>query len=206
MNRSWAASARASCASSWLPTWPARGIDIPDLSHVFLYEPPEDHEVYIHRAGRTGRAGASGEVISLVDVMEKMALERIGKMYKINFERREPPTDEDVQKVVAMRMTALLESRLRTLDNVQRERLSRYEALAASLNESEDGRKLMGMLLDDVYMPTLGKKAEAPTDEKPKPAPRSRSKRPARQDGPRRRDDAPRRGRRPAQGRCSPPG
>ena len=76
----------------------ARGIDIPDLSHVFLYEPPEDHEVYIHRAGRTGRAGASGEVISLVDVMEKMALERIGKMYKINFERREPPTDEDVQE------------------------------------------------------------------------------------------------------------
>ena len=172
----------------------ARGIDIPDLSHVFLYEPPEDHEVYIHRAGRTGRAGASGEVISLVDVMEKMALERIGKMYKINFEHREPPTDEDVQKVVAMRMTALLESRLRTLDNVQHERLSRYEALAASLNESEDGRKLMAMLLDDVYMPTLGKKAEAPAEEKPKPArPRGgRGKRPTRQDGPRRRDDAPR--------------
>lgn len=38
----------------------ARGIDIPALSHVFLYEPPEDHESYIHRAGRTGRAGAAG--------------------------------------------------------------------------------------------------------------------------------------------------
>ena len=47
----------------------ARGIDIPQLSHVFLYEPPEDHESYIHRAGRTGRAGAAGTVISLVDVM-----------------------------------------------------------------------------------------------------------------------------------------
>ncbi|MBN1999467.1 DEAD/DEAH box helicase, partial [candidate division KSB1 bacterium] len=35
----------------------ARGIDIPDLSHVIQYEPPEDFEVYIHRAGRTGRAG-----------------------------------------------------------------------------------------------------------------------------------------------------
>jgi ATP-dependent RNA helicase DeaD len=42
----------------------ARGIDIPDLSHVFLYEPPEDQESYIHRAGRTGRAGASGVAIS----------------------------------------------------------------------------------------------------------------------------------------------
>ena len=35
----------------------ARGIDIPALSHVILYEPPEDNEDYIHRAGRTGRAG-----------------------------------------------------------------------------------------------------------------------------------------------------
>lgn len=165
----------------------ARGIDIPDLSHVFLYEPPEDHEVYIHRAGRTGRAGASGEVVSLVDVMEKMALERIGKMYKIDLERREPPTDEDVQKVVTQRMTALLESRLRSLDNVQLERLSRYQALAKTLGESEDGLKLMGMLLDDVYMPTLGTKTAAPVEEKPKSSHPSRSrrrkKRPARRDG-----------------------
>lgn len=49
----------------------ARGIDIPELSHVFLYEPPDDRESYIHRAGRTGRAGAAGVVISLVDIMEK---------------------------------------------------------------------------------------------------------------------------------------
>ena len=33
----------------------ARGIDLPDLTHVIQYEPPEDPEAYIHRAGRTGR-------------------------------------------------------------------------------------------------------------------------------------------------------
>ena len=44
----------------------ARGLDIPDLSHVIQYEPPEDTEGYIHRAGRTGRAGATGVAISLV--------------------------------------------------------------------------------------------------------------------------------------------
>ena len=43
----------------------ARGIDIPDLSHVIQYEPPEDPEAYIHRAGRTGRMGSSGVVISV---------------------------------------------------------------------------------------------------------------------------------------------
>ena len=35
----------------------ARGIDLPELSHVIQYEPPDDPEAYIHRAGRTGRAG-----------------------------------------------------------------------------------------------------------------------------------------------------
>src|SRR3989339_172053 len=42
----------------------ARGIDIPALSHVFQYEPPEDPELYIHRAGRTGRVGARGPAIT----------------------------------------------------------------------------------------------------------------------------------------------
>ncbi len=45
----------------------SRGIDLPDLTHVFLYEPPDEPELYIHRAGRTGRAGAGGVAISLVD-------------------------------------------------------------------------------------------------------------------------------------------
>ena len=44
----------------------ARGLDIPQLSHVIQYEPPEDPESYVHRAGRTGRAGAAGVAFSLV--------------------------------------------------------------------------------------------------------------------------------------------
>jgi len=147
----------------------ARGIDIPDLSHVFLYEPPEDHEVYIHRAGRTGRAGASGEVISLVDVMEKFALERIGKLYKINFEKRELPTDQDVQRVITQRMTALLEARMRGLDNVQRERLNRTVGLAKSLGESEEGLALIAMLLDDIYQGTLSTAPTAPPEKSQSP-------------------------------------
>ena len=64
----------------------ARGIDLPELSHVIIYEPPEDPELYIHRAGRTGRAGASGVAISLVDVLERMQLERIAKRFGIEME------------------------------------------------------------------------------------------------------------------------
>ena len=44
----------------------ARGLDIPDVSHVFNYEPPRHAEDYVHRIGRTGRAGRSGEAFTLV--------------------------------------------------------------------------------------------------------------------------------------------
>lgn len=168
----------------------ARGIDIPDLSHVFLYEPPEDHEVYIHRAGRTGRAGASGEVVSLVDVMEKLALHRIGKMYKISLEARLLPTDEDVQKAIAQRMTALLESRLRKLDNVERERIERFKLLARTLAEGEGGIDLVAMLLDETYRtelqgapPKPPAREQAPRARAPKPAPAATPAAPPADDG-----------------------
>ena len=61
----------------------ARGIDIPELSHVFNYDIPEDPEAYIHRIGRTGRAGLSGKAISFCcyDELERLfAVEKlIGK-------------------------------------------------------------------------------------------------------------------------------
>ena len=44
----------------------ARGIDISQLSHVINYVLPESPEVYIHRTGRTGRAGVKGTALSLI--------------------------------------------------------------------------------------------------------------------------------------------
>ena len=108
----------------------ARGIDIPELSHVFLYEPPDDRESYIHRAGRTGRAGAAGVVISLVDIMEKMELQRIAKYFKVPLTQHMAPTDEEVAHAVGMRVTALLEARFRQLNGLERERMKRFEPLA----------------------------------------------------------------------------
>lgn len=144
----------------------ARGIDIPDLSHVFLYEPPEDQESYIHRAGRTGRAGAAGTVISLVDVMQKMELERIGKYYKIPLIAVPNPTDDDVAAVVSRRLMAILEARSRKLTGLERMRVQRFTVLAQTLvTPSEDGEapvELMGMLLDACYQEALRTPPEAP--------------------------------------------
>ncbi len=136
----------------------ARGIDIPRLSHVFLYEPPEDHESYIHRAGRTGRAGAAGTVISLVDVMQRMELERIARHYKLALRELALPTDEDVSRVASTRITALLESRFRMLTGLERMRVARYAHLARELatqGDEDDNGLLLAMLLDAYHQKTL---------------------------------------------------
>ncbi|GAP12746.1 superfamily II DNA and RNA helicase [Longilinea arvoryzae] len=145
----------------------ARGIDLPELSHVIQYEPPEDPEAYIHRSGRTGRAGGSGTAITLVNVLERAELMRIAKRYSFTIEERPLPTDETVQQVVTERVITLLESRLRARDNLQAERMQRFIPLASSLaGNDEDG--LLAMLLDDFYQETFyGPVVPPPSEDKP---------------------------------------
>ena len=140
----------------------ARGIDIPELSHVFLYEPPDDRESSIHRAGRTGRAGAAGVVISLVDIMEKMELQRIAKYFKVPLTQHMAPTDEEVAHAVGMRVTALLEARFRQLNGLERERMKRFEPLVQSIAEDPEQRHLLTLLLDDCYQKSLNPTAFLP--------------------------------------------
>ena len=140
----------------------ARGIDIPELSHVFLYEPPDDRESYIHRAGRTGRAGAAGVVISLVDIMEKMELQRIAKYFKVPLTQHMAPTDEEVAHAVGMRVTALLEARFRQRNGLERERMKRFEPLVQSIAEDPEQRHLLTLLLDDCYQKSLNPTAFLP--------------------------------------------
>ena len=140
----------------------ARGIDIPELSHVFLYEPPDDRESYIHRAGRTGRAGAACVVISLVDIMEKMELQRIAKYFKVPLTQHMAPTDEEVAHAVGMRVTALLEARFRQLNGLERERMKRFEPLVQSIAEDPEQRHLLTLLLDDCYQKSLNPTAFLP--------------------------------------------
>ncbi|HKI81215.1 MAG TPA: helicase-related protein, partial [Pseudodesulfovibrio sp.] len=156
----------------------ARGIDIPELSHVFMMEPPEDPESYVHRAGRTGRAGATGTAITMVDVIQKMELERIAARFKIHFEEIKDPTEEDVTAIIEERLTAILEKKYRKLTNLQRERVSRFLPLVKKYAEHEESLALLAMLLDELYQPTLhGKPVEPETNPEPQ------RERPARERG-----------------------
>ena len=88
----------------------ARGIDIDQLPHVVNYELPNVPEDYVHRIGRTGRAGASGEAISLVCVDEEIFLRDIEKLIKRSIPREvvsgfEPDPSEKAEPIVLGRMT-----------------------------------------------------------------------------------------------------
>ena len=74
----------------------ARGIDVDGISHVINYELPHEPESYVHRIGRTARAGKKGEAWSLVDPTEKSRLRAIERLIKLKPEEVEfdvPPRD-----------------------------------------------------------------------------------------------------------------
>jgi ATP-dependent RNA helicase DeaD len=165
----------------------ARGIDIHELSHVIMYEPPEDHEIYIHRAGRTGRAGAGGEVITLVDVIQELELNKIASRYGIDMEKRDMPTDLDMQKVVAERARAMLSNRLRKADSLTRERMARFAPLIKELAQDDRDVLLAAQLVDEYYQDRMHARPEVPTEDerKPKNGDKPNAKKRSRKRGPR---------------------
>jgi superfamily II DNA/RNA helicase len=58
----------------------ARGLDIPDVGHIFNFDVPVTAEDYVHRIGRTGRAGRSGEALMLVSPADRKAFQAIEKL------------------------------------------------------------------------------------------------------------------------------
>ncbi len=76
----------------------ARGIDVKGLSHVINFDLPNEPETYVHRIGRTGRAGESGIALSLCAPDERAHLTAIERLTKKTFERRETPEVLQVEK------------------------------------------------------------------------------------------------------------
>ncbi|RME26167.1 MAG: hypothetical protein D6800_06845 [Candidatus Zixiibacteriota bacterium] len=128
---------------------------------------------------------------------EELKLKRIASHYQFEIEQRPTPSDEDVAAIVTERLVALLEADLRSRDNVQRERLGRFIALARSLGEAEDESAVVAMLLDDYYQKSLHAPPEQPFEEEAASRPKAKKPRAARarrsSHGGRRRDSRRRR-------------
>lgn len=73
----------------------ARGLDISGVTHVYNFDIPQDPEGYVHRIGRTGRAGKTGEALSFVTPREIAHLHVIEKTIKTKIKRVMPPSNQD---------------------------------------------------------------------------------------------------------------
>jgi len=76
----------------------ARGLDVEDLTHVINYNLPDDDQIYIHRSGRTGRAGKKGVSMVIIHGREKRKLKNIERMSGISFTKKAVPSGLDICK------------------------------------------------------------------------------------------------------------
>lgn len=110
----------------------ARGIDIEDITHVINYDIPQDHESYVHRIGRTGRAGRKGVAITFIAPREYRQLKLIEKLAKTRIVRKALPSTEDVLD----RQKELIKNRL--IQTIEQGGLVDYLSIANDLGADYD--------------------------------------------------------------------
>ncbi|HCE57130.1 MAG TPA: DEAD/DEAH box helicase [Prolixibacteraceae bacterium] len=74
----------------------ARGLDVNDLTHVINYNLPDDPEVYVHRSGRTGRAGKKGISVTLIHLREKGKLREVERTVNKTFIKKDVPSGKEI--------------------------------------------------------------------------------------------------------------
>ena len=74
----------------------ARGLDVNDLTHVINYNLPDDPEIYIHRSGRTGRAGKKGISVVLIHMREKGKLKQVERAVNKKFTKKDVPSGIEI--------------------------------------------------------------------------------------------------------------
>lgn len=74
----------------------ARGIDVKDLSHVVNFSLPEDHDSYLHRTGRTGRAGKEGIAITFINRSETRLIEMVKRKFSVKIDAISVPSRNDI--------------------------------------------------------------------------------------------------------------
>ncbi len=134
----------------------ARGLDVNNVSHVFNYHLPLDPESYVHRIGRTGRAGKKGMAISLVTPYEFKALSRIQKISKIIL--KEIPTLDDIKNSEIKKIIEKLsqiEPNVKAVEIVE-ELQNEYDLLSIASKMAQmlfakegDGKERIGKSIDE---------------------------------------------------------
>ncbi|CRK85132.1 DEAD/DEAH box helicase [Neobacillus massiliamazoniensis] len=119
----------------------ARGLDISGVTHVYNFDIPQDPESYVHRIGRTGRAGKTGMALTFITPREKSYLAVVEKTTKRKMERMKPPTLDEAlegqQRAVVDKINQTIET-----NNLQY-----YKAAAEELLETNDASTVIAAVL-----------------------------------------------------------
>lgn len=124
----------------------ARGIDVDDVDMVFNYDVPQDVEYYVHRIGRTARAGREGVAISFVVGRDRHRIKDIEKYTNTKIKRRDIPTLKDMED----RKNDILLKNIK--DEIEKGQLGKYEEIINVLLEEDYSSFDIAAALLKIYM------------------------------------------------------
>jgi ATP-dependent RNA helicase DeaD len=110
----------------------ARGLDIEHITHVINYDIPQDPESYVHRIGRTGRAGKRGVAITFIEPREFRQLKLIEKIVKTRILRKQLPTLTDIME----RRRDLIKNQV--MQTIEQGSYTDYHAIVADIANYHD--------------------------------------------------------------------
>ncbi|MFH1772531.1 MAG: DEAD/DEAH box helicase [Candidatus Omnitrophota bacterium] len=130
----------------------ARGIDIQNLTHVINYSLPQDPESYVHRIGRTGRAGKEGNAITFITPQEYRRLQFIRRIAQTDIRKARLPMVKDVINAKKLRIKSRLE------DIIKQDLKSEYLKMSKDLLENNPAENMLAALLQYSFQDELDTK------------------------------------------------
>ncbi|MBT4936975.1 DEAD/DEAH box helicase, partial [Candidatus Peregrinibacteria bacterium] len=121
----------------------ARGLDIQGVTHVFNFHIPFEADSYVHRIGRTGRAGEKGSAITLVTPREFRALQRIKQSVGSNMSNKLVPSLEDIRKMNGTKLFKAIQKQ-----DVHPSVKEFIQILGQEIEEGKITEKLMSYILE----------------------------------------------------------
>ncbi len=123
----------------------ARGIDVSNLTHVINYSIPQEAESYVHRIGRTGRAGHKGIAITFVTPREARTLAQIKRVTKTDIKRESIPNVTEILNAKEEALVAYID------EIIKEEDYKSYEHLTEKLIDGRDPKHVLSSLLRHFY-------------------------------------------------------
>ena len=149
----------------------ARGLDISGVTHVYNYDIPSDPDSYVHRIGRTGRAGHHGVSLTFVTPNEMDYLHEIEKLTRVRMLPLKPPTAEEAFK-------GQVASAFNDIDElIAQDSTDRYEEAAEKLLETLTATDLVAALLNNMTKEAASEVPVKITPERPLPRRNKRNNR-----------------------------